>query len=154
MDAIIRIIFFVMISVLALSCLNKTKEIKNNHAYFYFDNNKEKFCEIPNIGLNRSFRDSIKLNYYRKYKGYQSMALQDRGKLIYSFCNYGKFVFDSLSHTTVFTNNIDTLKLITPSSELDFNHSMRKNNYIVEPINDTTWRIIEVRKAVDLNIKS
>ena len=139
--------------VLFGSCSRSSNTIQEK-AYFYFDNNKEKFCEIPNIGLNRSFRDSIKLNYYRKYKGYPSMALQDRGKLIYSFCNYGKFVFDSLSHTTVFTNNIDTLKLITPSSELDFNHSMRKNNYIVEPINDTTWRIIEVRKAVDLNIKS
>ena len=150
--AAIRIISILLILI---SCSKKNLKIEES-VYYYFDINSQKSCKISSIGiLNPTLliKDSIELMYYRNHIGNNSDATIDRGKLIYSFCNYGKLVFDSLNHKTSYLNNIDSIKYITPSSKVNFYHALRENVFVVEPYNDSIWRIREVRKAQPTNIK-
>ena len=129
--------------------VNETKQSSNDVAYFYFNERDSVKCEVRKVGMEYidSIGISVIINFYRKHKF-------TNNKISYGFCRYGSLIHSPQSDTMFTTTNIDTIDMIKPTGKYDLKNKIGKKNYIVEPLDDSHWRVVEVNyEKINPNIK-
>ena len=142
--AVTKSIFLFFFSLITLFSCSKHKKMMNQNtdiAYFYFDANDTITCQVRKEGLEylkEPYQDSIRVPFFNKSK-------REDGKISYRYCRYGGFIHNSISQRNIISLQIDTINLIKPTNRYSILDNLKKHNFIVEPINDTSWSVKEVQ---------